>query len=135
MKELWKDIVGYEGLYQVSNLGRVKRLLGERKNLLTGGSSIYKEHEIKRNKIGNQYEYVILSKNKKTRKKYVHQLVAEAFIPNPENKPQINHINGIKTDNRLENLEWVTRSENMQHAYRNNLIKKHKEINNAAANH
>ena len=101
--EIWKDIKGYEGLYQVSKYGKVRSIK----------KSNY--HIIKENRHKQGYPFVILS-NSKYKYHLVHRLVAEAFIPNPDNKPQVNHINGDKYDNRVENLEWVTMSENMLHS-------------------
>ena len=103
--EEWKDIKDFEGLYQISNYSRV-RSLKSNKILKCGISS-------------TGYYVVNLYNNKKHLRKYasIHRLVAQAFIPNPENKPQVNHINGIKKDSYLYNLEWNTSSENTQHAY------------------
>lgn len=101
-KEYWRPIVGYEGLYEVSSLGRVKSLNYRR----TGKEKILNP--------GNNdgYLHVNLCKNGEIQSKLVHQLVVEAFIPNPENKPFIDHINTIRNDNRVENLQWVTSKEN-----------------------
>ena len=101
--EEWRFINGFPK-YMVSNKGNVKSLKYKRKN---------KEGFLRKNKDKDGYEIVGLQCGKKIITKKVHRLVAETFIPNPENKPCVNHINAIKDDNRLENLEWVTYQENM----------------------
>lgn len=100
MEEIWKPIEGYEKRYKISNLGNVKRLFR------------YHEKVLKLCLKKSGYLYVHLN-DKNFR---VHRLVAKAFIKNPQNKPDVNHKNGIKTDNTVFNLEWVTRSENTKHA-------------------
>ena len=125
--EIWKDIPDYEGLYQVSNLGRIKRLEHKRKNNLINTDSTYKEHILKPAKQTSEYMYIVLCKNGKTKGFRVHRLVAQTFIPNPENKPQVNHIDTNKSNNNVNNLEWCSRSENMIHAYSHNLINSHTE--------
>ena len=106
MTEVWKDVLGYEGLYQVSSLGRVKRLhKNGKENILTG----------KKDKDG--YTEIILSKSRKKKYFRLHRIVADAFIPNPANKPQINHKDRDKQNNTVANLEWVTGSENVLHTF------------------
>ena len=113
MKEIWKDIKGYEGLYQVSNLGRVKSL--SRKN--------HPKEEF-RNLITNSKGYLIVNllKNNKGKTNKVHRLVAEAFIPNPNNYPQVNHKDENKTNNHVDNLEWCTNKYNSNYGHRNDKI-------------
>lgn len=108
VEEIWVDIKGYEGLYQVSNLGRVKSLeridsLGHKR----------KEKILKPRKNKDGYLQVVLCKEGKYKEFRVHRLVAIAFIPNTDNKPFIDHINTIRDDNRVENLRWVTHEENI----------------------
>lgn len=112
MKEIFKDILGYEGLYQVSNFGNVKSLPkgdgnGNRERLLKFDVSA---------RSCTSYRRVTLSKNGKTKRYQVHQLVAQAFIENPDNKPLVNHIDNNGENNHVDNLEWCTHIENMQHS-------------------
>lgn len=109
-EEIWKDIVGYEGLYQVSNLGRVRSC--DKYVSYRWGERLIKGKMLKPHFRGRGYIQYSLVNKQKQNNFYIHRLVAEAFIPNPDNKPCIDHINTDKTDNRVENLRWVTHSEN-----------------------
>lgn len=127
MREIWKDIKEYEGLYQVSNLGRVKRLEKEEifysnrhKNIV---KRICKEKILKCSASKNNYLCICLYDNGRNKYTSIHRLVAESFIPNIENKPQVNHKDGNKQNNKVDNLEWCTGKENMQHAQKEGLTK------------
>lgn len=115
-KEIWKDIEEYEGLYQISNFGNVKNK---------------KNKKIKEATHYHGYKYVMLSKNKKQKKKYIHRLVAQAFIENPNNYKEVNHKDGNKENNYIDNLEWCTRSYNVLHSYKNHLLVAKKGKNNS----
>lgn len=120
MNEIWKDIEGYEGLYQVSNFGRVKRVTTGR--ILKGG------------KDRGGYLRITLCKNGVTSTKTIHRLVAQAFIPNPENKPEVNHIDENKTNNNVLNLDWMTAKENINHGTHNERVSKTQSIPIIATN-
>ena len=116
--EIWKEIKGYEGLYQVSNCGRIKSLshinnLGRLRPECILGSRLS----------DRGYHTAVLYNNGKPKSFRVHQLVAKAFIDNPLNKPHVNHLDGVKSNNFVDNLEWVTISENQKHAFKNGLNK------------
>ena len=113
--EHWEDIENYEGIYQVSNYGRVKSL--SRK--ISNGTGFYiSKEKILSGHINSKGYIQVELKGKPV---LVHRLVAKVFIPNIDNKPQVNHIDGDKINNRVENLEWCTNSENQIHAYKNGL--------------
>ena len=123
MKEIWKDIKDFEGLYQVSNLGNVKSL--DRDIIDKNGKIRHYKGQIMSGRIkkGTNQGYVMydLFKDNKRKTVRLHRLVAEAFIPNPNNLPEVNHIDGNKENNTVDNLEWCTRGENIKHAYNKNL--------------
>lgn len=108
MKEIWKDIEGWETLYAISNLGNV---LSKRRN-----------KKLKPVPEGGGYLQVYLCNNGKYQRCVVHRLVATHFISNPDNKPEVNHIDANKSNNKVENLEWVTPSENIRHSFEIGLI-------------
>ena len=115
MQEIWKSIEGYEGKYEISSLGRVKSL--------TDKNGKKRELILKPRVSKNGYLYLNLWESSKGRAKKIHRLVAEAFLPNPEGKQTVNHKNCVKTDNRVENLEWATWSENSKHASENGRLR------------
>ena len=120
MEEVWKDVKGYEGYYQVSNLGNIKSLerIIENSGTRTGYYKV-KERILKprENTNRNGYYELSLRKDGKEKRFKVHRLVACAFIENPYNKPEVNHIDGNKSNNCVSNLEWTTSKENKEHAW------------------
>lgn len=121
--EIWKSLEGYEN-FEVSNFGRIKSLARVVINSGTYLGFYNKKEKILKPYIGKNGYYRITI-NKKTI--LLHMLIAQTFIPNPENKSQVNHINGNKLNNNLNNLEWCSRLENMQHAFNLGLIKPNKD--------
>lgn len=125
MVEIWKPIKDYEGLYEVSNHGKIKRVIGWK-----GTNGAYRKPSgliAENNTSKRGYKEVRLCKNGETRDFKIHRLVAQAFIPNPHNLPQVNHIDGNKGNNRVDNLEWVTSQQNIKHAYQIGLKKPHSQ--------
>lgn len=110
MEEIWKDVVGYEGLYKVSNFGNVY--------------SVRSDKQLKHGKNRGGYLFVVLCTNGKPKQLKVHRLVSIAFLPNPDNKPQVNHIDENKTNNNVCNLEWSTAEENSNYGTRNQRLSK-----------
>lgn len=116
MNEIWRKVVGYEGYYEVSNLGRVRTTPHLRKAIQ--GEYMQKSIIRKPYLSKNGYFVLNLSKDGVIKTKYIHKLVAEAFIPNPKKLPVVNHIDGNKENNNVFNLEWVTQRDNVLHCFK-----------------
>lgn len=127
MEEIWRDINGYEGLYQVSTFGRVRsvtRVVPFTCRKTRKMVAAHKKGRVLAQPICGGYHTVCLYKSKKQGKRFkVSRLVAHAFVPNPLGKPYVNHMDGNKLNNHLENLEWATCAENIKHAYDKKLKK------------
>lgn len=128
--EIWKDIKGFEGFYKVSSFGRIKRVATKFKCGSRWGKKRqirFKEKILIPNTYPNGYTFVSLCTQKIKSRPMVHRVVAQHFIPNHFNKPQVNHKDGIKGNNNVKNLEWVTQSENMHHSFH---VLKNQKVNN-----
>ena len=120
--EIWKDVKGFEKSNEISSLGRLRtkdRLIKHSKFGTANLKRRYKKFRLNR----DGYLRCNIKENGKSKDLTMHRIIAQAFIPNPKNYRNINHINGIKTDNRIENLEWCTSSQNIQHAVKTRLVK------------
>jgi|LGVE01.1.fsa_nt_gb hypothetical protein len=123
MIEIWKDVKGYEGLYKISNLGNLLSLVFKN-NKVTKKRKLVKKTFLDK----KGYLRTVITKNKIKKNFFIHRLVAIAFIPNPNNKPHINHKNLIRTDNKVENLEWCTQKENIHHFLQNGIVTNRKKV-------
>lgn len=119
MEEIWKDIVGWEDSYMVNNLGTVI----SKARLIWNGVCYFesREHKMTQSLDSTGYYCMYFSNNNKRSSVRVHRIIAKAFIPNPDNKKTVNHIDGNKLNNNIDNLEWCTQKENVRHAWDNNL--------------
>lgn len=122
MKEIWKDIEGYEGLYQISNLGRVKSLEKYVNTAIKNNTKVKRKEQILKQYNKNGYLQVTLTHNNKRKYFGVHRLVANAFIPNLNNYPQVNHKDENTLNNCVDNLEWCTAKYNCNYGTRNSRI-------------
>lgn len=124
MKEIWKDVDGYDGLYQVSNLGNVRRLSKIITDVSQGGirKRLFKGRILSQIVVNHGYKSVMLSMNGYVKRYNVHRLVAQAFIPNPDDLPEVNHKDENKQNNRVDNLEWCTGLYNCNYGSRNKKI-------------
>lgn len=124
MEEKWKDIPGYEGIYQVSNTGKIKSVSHYTRNNINGGIRLTKGRILSQYKMPNGYLQVQLSKNEVREKYYVHRLVASVFINNVNNMSDVNHIDGDKGNNCVDNLEWCSHKKNQIHMVKCRMTKK-----------
>jgi len=131
-KEIWKEIPEYNGFYQISNLGRVKSIS---RKMWNGFGYFYSKTKMLKPAIGSHGYYTVnlYNKSKQHCSYLIHRLIAKAFISNTQNKPYINHINNIRIDNRIKNLEWVTQKENINYALRDGYMDNHIGENNHTA--
>ena len=130
MKEIWKDIKGYGGLYQISNLGNVKKIKNKKYNISkkeVEEKEINKYISIGKHKLG--YKNVKLTDKNGIRKNlFLHRIIAEAFVENPNNFNIINHKDGDKSNNNINNLEWTTQKDNVNHAWKNGLCENVRKV-------
>lgn len=122
-KKFGKILNGYEGIYQVSNLGRIKSLDRRVKDNRRERYQNLKGKQLKFTDNGRGYQLVFLTKESKRINKYVHRLVAETFIPNPKNLPEVNHKDLNKSNNCIDNLEWITNADNKRHYQKTDVAK------------
>jgi len=131
MKESWHSIPGYKNLYEINIETEEIKSLSRRVNHMNIGFRETGERTFKP-RVSNGYKTTSLYKKGVMKNIFIHRVIAKLFIPNPKNQPCINHKNGIKTDNRIENLEWCTKKENTAHAHKVGLIKAKGENNGRA---